>query len=131
MSRPPKTLHIRLPPYAKHGWRKDILDAVRKKLPDGVRYAKSDRLQLRVRLYLSGRQLERVAMNKQLRHILDALQGQLDGQGTKIEDPERPMVIRSDRQVWRAGIEKVERPQTLPDTTGGHLIISHLKSTRR
>ena len=126
MSRPPKTLHVRLPPYAKHGWRKDIFEAVQKKLPEGVRYAKADRLQIGVRLYLAGRQLERVDVDKQLKHIVAALQGMVDGE-KKNPDPDRPRVIRNDHQVWRAAIEKVERPHKLADTTGGHLIISHVK----
>jgi hypothetical protein len=130
MSRPPKTFHVRLPPYAKHGWREDILAAARKKLPDGVRYAKSDRLQLNVRLYLVGRELERVDVDNSLRRIVDALQGQFGGKGGKNMDPKRPRIIRNERQVWSATIEKVERSRKLAATAGGHLIISHLKAKR-
>jgi hypothetical protein len=47
---------------------------------------------------------------------------QVGGQGNKIMHPER-WAIRNDRQVWRAQIEKAERPPEVPPEVGCHLTI--------
>jgi plasmid stabilization system protein ParE len=53
--------------------------------------------------------------------VMDALQGQIGGEGKKIKKPRDP-IVRNDR------LEKFRRPPKLKNTTGGHLIISRLRS---
>jgi hypothetical protein len=131
MPKPRKTLQ--LPSYLapKLEWRKALLSAVRaKKRACSIGYTESDRLALSIRLYLIGRNLDRIDVDNRLKDVMDALQGQIGGGGKKIKKPRDP-IIRNDRQVWRVTIEKVKRPPKLKPTAGGHLTISLLRGAPR
>lgn len=131
-----KTLQVQLPAVEpRDTWCQRILDKVlaaaeERKLPleqsdSGSRwiYDESERLSLRVRVYLSGHALARSDVDNLLVAIMNGLQGQVGGQRGKIMDaPLR--VIRNDRHVWRAEIEKVERPHEMREDIGGELTIS-------
>lgn len=86
-------------------------------------YKPSDRLELTVRLYLSGRALEIHDVDNRLKDIMDALQGRIGG--SKALKPQAPL-LANDRQVWRVVIEKNAPP---PQSHGmGHLIIRRLRA---
>lgn len=130
MPKPRKTLRIRLLPYLapRLKWRKSLLSAVRRaKRARGITYDESDRLALTIRLYLVGRNLDRIDVDNRLKDVMDALQGQIGGQGKKMKRPRDP-IIKNDRQVWRVTIEKIRRPPKLRATAGGYLTISRLRS---
>jgi len=133
MPKPRKTLRIPLPPYLapRLAWRKGLLRAIRRaKRARRITYDESDHLALNIRLYLVGRKLDRIDVDNRLKDIMDALQGQIGGEGKKIKKP-RDRIIRNDRQVWRVTIEKFERPPKLKDTAGGQLTISRLRLASR
>ncbi len=122
-----KTLRVKIPPYAPSlTWREDVLTATRAARRErAVKYARSDRLALDVRVYLSGKTLARKDVDNLLKDVMDALQGQTGGRGKKIMTPKNP-IIRNDRQVWRVYVEKLERPFKLDESAGGWLTISKL-----
>jgi hypothetical protein len=130
MPKPRKALRVQLPSYLAPplAWRKALLSAVRtaKQTRGGIVYDESDRLALNIRLYLIGRDLEKIDVDNRLKDVMDALQGQIGGGGKKIKTPRDP-IIRNDRQVWRVTIEKLRRPPKLKRTAGGHLTISRFR----
>jgi hypothetical protein len=112
-------------------WRKRLLTAVRAaKRAREIVYDESDHLALNIRLYLVGRNLDRVDVDNRLKNVMDALQGQIGGGGKKLKKPRNP-IIKNDRQVWRVTIEKVKRPPKLKRSAGGHLTISRLRTVPR
>jgi hypothetical protein len=131
MPTPNKLLHLQIPPVTfrddrRKTWCQRILDKALSAADErGVTYDKTDQLSLRVRVYLSGHELTHSDVDNLLTLVMNALQGQVGGQGKKIMHPER-RVIRNDRQVWHAEIEKVERPIDMSGDVGGELTIECL-----
>ena len=101
-------LTIRIPPYEhpRNSWRKKLHRIVaerQRKSP--VRYSEEDRLEVTVRLYLSGSVLGVHDVDNRLKDILDALQGRAGG-SKAVRTIEA--IIPNDRQVYRVIIEKTD-----------------------
>lgn len=89
MTKPRKTLRIQLPSYLapRLTWRRRLLSAVRAAKRDRrIVYDKSDRLALSIRLYLIGRNLDRIDVDNRLKDVMDALQGQIGGCGKEDQE---------------------------------------------
>ena len=121
MAKPRKTMRVRIPKYVtpRNKWRRAIQGKVRaEQRRRGIAYDRSDRLELRVRLYFKGPALFFHDVDNRLKDILDALQGRIGG--PKLIKPRRP-VIQNDSQVWRVVAEKSAPP---PQSHGhGHLTV--------
>ena len=121
MAKRPLKLSIRIPPYEnpRNAWRKKLHQIVRaRQRRSTVRYLETDRLEVVVRLYISGSALAIHDVDNRLKDILDALQGRAGG--PKARRSLLP-IIPNDRQVYRVIIEKAEPPH---QSRGfGHLTI--------
>jgi hypothetical protein len=124
---PDKTIRVELPLVKpRKTWCERILRVVMAETSArGITYEEGDRLALEVRVYLSGRTLPRSDVDNLLVKLMNGLQGQIGGQRKNIMHP-TVRVSRNDRQVWRAQIEKLERPDEISPDVGGQLTISCL-----
>lgn len=115
------TLKVRLPPYRspRTAWRHDLHEAIREVAARTfVVYSASDRLELKVVLYLGKNALFVHDVDNRLKDIMDALQGRAGGR--KRTGPLKP-IIPNDRQIFRVTIEKQPPP---PQSLGlGHLTV--------
>lgn len=128
MAKRPLKLNIRIPPYQnpRNAWRKKLHQVVRKrKRRSAVRYLESDRLEVAVRLYISGSALSIHDVDNRPKDILDALQGRAGGSKAK-----RTLVpiIPNDRQVHRVIIEKAAPPHQSKGF--GHLTIRKFRTRK-
>ena len=116
-----RTISINLPGYERnrHRWRRRILNAVLDaKAERGVTYSTDAKFEVVVLLYMKeGKRHDIHDVDNRLKDILDALQGRLG--------PNRAnkRLIKDDRYVSRAVIEKQPIPKLLPDDAGGKLLI--------
>jgi hypothetical protein len=115
-------LTIRIPPYQspRNTWRQEIhriasLEAERAK----VLYQSTDKLELKIRLYLKNGPLFSHDLDNRLKDIMDALQGRAGG-SKKIRT--LSAIIPNDRQVFRIVIEKSLPPKQSKGF--GHLIVT-------
>lgn len=115
-------LTIRIPPYEppRNTWRHKIhrivlLEAEKAK----VSYRPSDKLELKVRLYLTEGPLFSHDLDNRLKDIMDALQGRAGG-SKKVRT--LSAIIPNDRQVFRIVIEKSLPPKQSKGF--GHLIVT-------
>jgi Holliday junction resolvase RusA-like endonuclease len=115
-------LKIRIPPYEppRNAWRQKIhriasLEAERA----GISYRASDKLELKVRLYLKDGPLLFHDLDNRLKDIMDALQGRAGG-SKKVRT--LSAIIPNDRQVFRIIIEKSLPPKQSKGF--GHLIVT-------
>jgi len=119
------TLTINLPKYAtpRNEWRKLIHEEVVKaQRLRGVRYTRSDKLEVKVLLNLSNNQSMHHDIDNRLKDILDALQGRAGGpKGTHTLRP----IIPNDNQIFRVFIEKSTQPNN--KFTRGKLILKKLQ----
>lgn len=105
MPKPGKLLKMRIPPYShpRNSWRAQLnallVDEARKRR---LKYKKSDRLEVNVRLYMDTASLEIHDVDNRLKDILDAVQGRAGGSKAKRRFP---AVIPNDSQIFRASIE--------------------------
>ena len=122
-----KTIVVALPVVdPRSTWCERILDRVLEKAQAlDITFDPEERLALEVRVFLTGHALSHSDVDNLLVAVMNGLQGQIGGQGKKIMHPGR-RVIRNDRQVWRAQIEKAERPAGVVAEVGGHLTITCL-----
>ena len=120
-----ETINIELPAVApRDSWCERLLtNALAATRERGITYTEHDRLEVDVLVYLTGRELERTDVDNLLAEVLNGLQGQVGGQGKKIMHPD-PRVLWNDRQVWKATVQKVERPAGVPEEIGGRVTIS-------
>jgi Holliday junction resolvase RusA-like endonuclease len=119
-------LHVRIPPYAppRNAWRRTLhrlILAGQKR--QRVLYQPNDRLELDIKLYISGNDLKAHDVDNRLKDVMDALQGRAGG-------PKRERVlaavIPNDRQVYRVSMVKSAPP---PQSRGqGHLIVRKLRN---
>ena len=126
MAKRPLKLHVRIPPYRspRNAWRRAIHAAATQALQrGGVRYDKADRLEVEVRLYLTGRALGWHDLDNRLKDVLDALQGRAGG--PKAKRSLAPLVP-NDRQIYRVAVEKHSPPKQ--SLGGGHITIRRLRS---
>jgi len=115
-------LTIRIPPYKgpSNPWRRKIhriasLEAERAE----VSYRSTDKLQLKVRLYLKGGALFSHELDNRLKDIMDALQGRAGG-SKKVRT--LSAIIPNDSQIFRIIIEKSLPPKQSKGF--GHLIVT-------
>ena len=115
-------LAIRIPPYETppNTWRQKIhrialLEAERAE----VSYQPTDKLELKVRLYLKDSPLFFNDLDNRLKDIMDALQGCAGG-SKKVRT--LPPIIPNDNQIYRVVIEKALPPKQSKGF--GHLIVT-------
>jgi Holliday junction resolvase RusA-like endonuclease len=115
-------LTIRIPPYKgpSNTWRRKIhriasLEAERAE----VSYRSTDKLQLKVRLYLKDGALFSHDLDNRLKDIMDALQGRAGG-SKKVRT--LSAIIPNDSQIFRIIIEKSLPPKQSKGF--GHLIVT-------
>ena len=115
-------LTIRIPPYQspRNTWRQEIhriasLEAERAE----VSYRSTDKLQLKVRLYLKDGTLFFHDLDNRLKDIMDALQGRAGG-SKKVRT--LLAIIPNDNQIYRVVIEKALPPKQSKGY--GHLLIT-------
>ena len=124
MAKRPLKLVVRIPEYShpRNSWREAIYAAVRERQRSSkVRYRPEDKLEVLIRLYLSGRRLELHDVDNRLKDCLDALQGRAGGSK---KDRRLDPIIPNDRQVFRVVIEKRLPPKQSRGL--GHMIVRRL-----
>ena len=110
MPKPRKKLHVRIPLYRspRNAWRHDLHAAiVGAQSRDRVVYASTDRLEVRVQLYLDGCAVAVHDVDNRLKDVLDALQGRAGGSKAVRS---LAAVVPNDRQIYRVIIEKSAPP---------------------
>ena len=115
-------LTIRIPPYQspRNTWRQEIhriasLEAERTE----VSYRSTDKLELKIRLYLKNGPLFSHDLDNRLKDIMDALQGRAGG-SKKIRT--LSAIIPNDSQIFRIIVEKSLPPKQSKGY--GHLIVT-------
>jgi Holliday junction resolvase RusA-like endonuclease len=81
-----------------------------------VRFASGQPVAVTVTVYLRPAHFKKVDIDNVLKHVLDALQGVLAGEGKKRAKPHKRVVL-NDNLVWSATVEK--RPAPRKRSTGG------------
>jgi hypothetical protein len=105
-----KKLKVLLPRYHARGWRREIFDAAKEEADlKGVKYGRTDHLDLVVRLYLTKSKLERNDVDNRLKDVFDGLQGALAGE--KKKRYRKDSIIGNDRHIYRALVEKFLIPK--------------------
>jgi Holliday junction resolvase RusA-like endonuclease len=115
-------LTIRIPPYEspRNTWRQKIhrIASVEAEKAD-ISYRSTDKLELKIRLYLKDGALFFQDLDNRLKDIMDALQGRAGG-SKKVRT--LSAIIPNDRQVFRIIIEKSLPPKQSKGF--GHLLIT-------
>ena len=115
-------LSIRIPPYRppRNSWRREIHQLACSEAEKAqVTYGLSDKLQLKVRLYLNNEALSSHDVDNRLKDIMDALQGRIGGP-KKV--PACFAIVPNDHQIFKVVIEKSSPPKQSKGY--GHLIIT-------
>ena len=102
------TISALLPAYAppRNEWRRRVHAAVLEAQTfRGVGYRESDRLEMRVTLYLGGRQLDVHEIDERVKDIVDALEGRIAGRRSR----RRIAPIVASGQILRIILEKEGR----------------------
>ncbi len=110
MAKRPLKLTVRIPPYQtpRNAWRKKLHKAIlRRHKESQVVYSEKDKLEVEVRLYMTGSALRSHDVDNRLKYILDALQGRAGG--SKRKHTLTP-IIPNDRQIYRVIMEKGAPP---------------------
>lgn len=121
MPKRPLKLTLRIPPYKgpRNQWRRKLHEIVLEKQTESpVRYAETDKLEIRVRLYIEGAALAMHDVDNRLKDIMDALQGRAGGSKAKRRIV---AIIPNDRQIYRVIMEKGPPPKQSHGL--GHLTI--------
>jgi len=115
-------LSMRIPPYEtpRNAWRRKILKVAKKA---NITYRPSDKLQLKVRLYLGSVALSFHDVDNRLKDIMDALQGRVGGPK---KGRVRRHIVPNDHQIFRAIIEKSLPPKQSKGF--GHLVVTKYKA---
>ena len=82
MAKRPLKVTVRIPPYQtpRNAWRKKLHKAIlRRHKESQVVYNQKDKLEVEVRLYMTGSALRSHDVDNRLKDILDALQGRAGG----------------------------------------------------
>lgn len=118
-------LSVRIPEYQspRNSWRQTlhaiILSAASKV---GISYNPSDKLELKVKLYMNSTAISFHDVDNRLKDIMDALQGRAGGsKKLRILSP----IIPNDKQIYRVTIEKTSSPKQSKGV--GHLVITRHK----
>ena len=115
------TLTLRLPPYRppRYAWRRKLhREMVAAAERSRVAYARTDRLELRVVLYLHQRELVKHDVDNRLKDIMDALQGRVGGPKG---ESRAAGLIPNDSQIYRVSVEKMLSPGQSHGL--GHLVL--------
>lgn len=122
MSKPRRTVRVRLPMYAyqRNAWRRKIHKVVSDALEQaGIRYTAKDYIDLTICLYLEDSKLKVMDIDNRVKDVFDALQGHVGGNGKKVRA--LPALIPNDCQIYRVTAEKSLPPKQSHGY--GHLII--------
>lgn len=120
-------LSVRIPQYQnpRNSWRRTlhaIISSAASK--SGISYHPSDKLELKVKLYMDETRLSFHDVDNRWKDIMDALQGRAGGSKKfRYYSP----VIPNDKQIYRVIIEKALPPKQSQGL--GHLAITKYKST--
>ena len=128
MAKPKLSLQVRIPPYQgpRNAWRRRLNGLVaQEQKRTGVRYQESDRLEVRVRLYMDEKSLRSHDVDNRLKDILHALQGRAGG-SKKVRL--LPAIVPNDRQIHRVSIEK--GPPPWQSRGLGHVVIGKFRARR-
>lgn len=85
----------------------------------GISYSSSDKLELKVKLYIDGTAISFHDVDNRLKDIMDALQGRA-GSSKKLRT--LSPIIPNDKQIYRVTIEKALPPKQSKGM--GHLVIT-------
>jgi hypothetical protein len=110
MPKAKKAITVRIPAYIspRQEWRRRIARSVQtEQRRTGVFYSNTDKIEVRVCLYIKPPRLSIHDLDNRLKDILDALQGRFGGP-QKVA-PRSP-TIPNDRQIWRITAQKAEPP---------------------
>lgn len=121
MAKPRMTLRVPLPEWPVgravgprgHGlaWRREIFESIGEVArARGVQYLTGDAVEVEVELYLDEAKLAFHDVDNILKHVFDALQGRLGGEGKKAPIP--GAILPNDHQIQRVTI--VKKPRTSP-----------------
>lgn len=132
MAAPRRLLRVQLPQFGVvHGrpWRKAVhtklLSARRQR---GVRFARGQPVAVTVTVNLRPAHLKKVDIDNVLKHVLDALQGVLAGEGKKRAKLHKRIVL-NDNLVWSATVEKRRAPRKR-SAGGGWLTVRPWRNAR-
>ena len=118
------SLKVRIPEYQnpRNKWRHQIYKNIRTEIArKHVSYLASDRLELRIVLYLKKSAILFHDVDNRLKDIMDALQGRAGG--TKQKPTLKP-IIQNDNMIFRVTMEKKIPPK---QSLGlGHLVVKKL-----
>jgi hypothetical protein len=108
-------------------WRRDVFEAIRKTARDrGVAYTDRDRLQVKLLLRLNPSQMRSFDVDNLVKHVGDALQGSLAGNGKKVPH-DREAVLPND---WQISLWRVEKVVTNTATKHKpHLLVQRYKAS--
>ena len=129
MAKRRQSLRIRIPLYhpPRNNWKMSIHNELMKKiLTHSVQYIKSERLELKIILYLPPNKIGWHDVDNRLKDIMDALQGRAGG--PKAKRFLKP-VIPNDSQIYKVTIEKKTPPGQSHGL--GHLIIRKYKQNKK
>jgi len=89
---------------------------------EGISYNPSDKLELKVKLYMDGTAISFHDVDNRLKDIMDALKGRAGGsKKLRLLSP----IIPNDKQIYRVTIEKASSPKQSKGM--GHLVITRHK----
>lgn len=115
-------LSVRIPQYQspRNSWRQTlhtIISSAASKA--GISYRSSDKLELKVKLYIDGTAISFHDVDNRLKDIMDALQGRAGGsKKLRTLSP----IIPNDKQIYRVTIEKALPPKQSKGM--GYLVIT-------
>jgi Holliday junction resolvase RusA-like endonuclease len=119
-------LSVRIPQYQnpKNSWKQTLHAIIRSAArKSGISYHHSDKLELKVNLYMDEKSLSSYDIDNRLKDIMDALQGRAGGpKKFRYHSP----IIPNDRQIYRVTIEKASPPKQSKGI--GHLVITRYKN---
>jgi len=117
---------VRIPQYKKprNSWRQTLHAIMQSAVKSAaITYYPSDRLELKVKLYMEGGALSPHDVDNRLKDIMDALQGRAGG-SKKIR--RWAPIIPNDNQIYRVTIEKALAPKQSKGL--GHVLITRHKN---
>lgn len=128
MPKQAKKLTFRIPPYRspRNDWRRAInAAALAAQRESSVRYSRTDRLAVKVRLYMPEADLAANDVDNRLKDVFEALQGRAGGSKTTRT---LPAIIPNDNQIFRVETEKMSPPKQARGL--GHVGIGRLRASR-
>jgi len=128
MAKRPLKLTVRIPPYQtpRNAWRKKLhIATLQRQRKSKVVYKKTDKLEVKVRLYMNRSALRSHDVDNRLKDVLDALQGRAGGSK---RNHTLASIIPNDNQIYRVIMEKASAPKQSHGM--GHLIVRRYKGVK-